>query len=690
MSRPLLLEIGVEELPASFVTEALAALPGLVEPALADARLSHGEIRAYGTPRRLSVYVDDLADRQADLSETVLGPPKRAAYEDDGTPKKAAIGFAKKLGLEVEQLTLETTDKGEYVAGRREEPGRAAAEVLPQLLAGVFPKIPFKKSMRWGEGVHSFGRPIHWIACLHGADIVPVAYADVTAGRESRGHRFLAPDTFELAQASDYLERLREARVLVDTDERIRVMRERLEAAATEAGGVMIEDEFLIGENGSMVEEPHVLCGTFDEVFLELPDEVTIEVMRGHQRYFAMRDAAGKLMDRYLVVVNTDGAPDVIVGGNDRVLRARLADGRFFVEEDRKVGLANMAPELDDVVFQKKLGSVGDRARRLEKLMAALCPDAERGVEAAKLCKADLVSLIIGEFPELQGSMGRWYAEGEGMDGKVALAIEEHYKPRGASDGPPTSEVGAWLALADRADLLAGCFGLGQIPSGSADPFGLRRASLGIIRIATAGLPITLDIGALLAAAYDGYVAQGALEAAKKDATLSSIDEFLRARLSAHYRQDHRGDVVAAVLAAWPGDSVPDVEARLEIVAEVAAQEWEAFREAYKRAYNIAAEAPEGDFDAALATEDAEKALMERWSSIRGDVERHTEARAYADALRLVGDLRDPIHTFFEEVFVMVEDEKVKNNRLRLLASIARTLGRIAHFHLLGGAKLGS
>ncbi len=688
MSRPLLMEIGVEELPASYVAAALAALPDLVRPALEAARLSHGEVRAYGTPRRLTVYVDDLADRQADLEETVLGPPKAAAFEADGTPKKAAIGFAKKLGVDVSALTVEATDKGEYVAGRREEAGRSAAEVLPELLGAVIPKIPFRKSMRWGEGEVAFGRPVHWICCLHGGEVVPVEFAGVRAGNLTRGHRFLAPAEVALDDAASYLDRLRALRVLADPAERERVMLERLDAAAKAAGGVMIPDAFLVGENGSMVEEPHVICGHFDQAFLALPDEVTIEVMRGHQRYFALRGADGRLLNRYLAVVNTDRSPDIITQGNDRVLRARLADGRFFVEEDKKVGLAHRVPALDDVVFQRKLGSVGDRARRLEGMMGKLSDD-PRGVEAARLCKADLVSLIVGEFPELQGAMGRWYLTQAGADAAVAQAVEEHYRPRGATDGLPGSALGAWLAVADRADLLAGCFGLGQVPSGSADPYGLRRAALGIIRVATAG-DIQVDVGGLIGLAYDGYVEQGTLTVEKRAETLAAIDEFVRGRLAAFYRDNHRGDVVAAVLAAWPGDSVPDVEARLAIVAEVAAQEWEAFREAYKRAYNIAAEAPEGDFDPTLATEDAERALIAAWSTIRSDVDAHASAGRYEDALRLVGDLRDPIHRFFEDVFVMVDDAEVRDNRLRLLASIARTLGRIAHFHLLGGTKLES
>ncbi|MGE0785760.1 MAG: glycine--tRNA ligase subunit beta [Sandaracinaceae bacterium] len=683
MSRTLLFEIGTEELPASYAAGAIDAMPGLLRDALEAHRLTFGEVEAHGTPRRLAVVAHGLADRQADVAELVMGPPKAAAFEEDGTPKGAAIGFAKKLGIDVGALTIEKTDKGEYVAGRREEKGQPAEVVLPTILAELVGKIPFRKSMRWGEGEHAFGRPIHWLVCLLDDRVIEVGAAGVTAGRTTRGHRFLAPESFELARAEDYVSRLREARVLADVEERTRVMSERLDAAAKDAGGVRVPNALLDAENLGMVEEPHVICGRFDEAFLSIPADVTIAVMAGHQRYYALRDARGSLLPRYLAVVNTDRAPDEIARGNDRVLRARLADARFFVETDKKTGLDAMADKLGAVVFQAKLGTVGERAERLAKLAATMVPG-DAGQRAARLCKADLVSLIVGEFPELQGSMGRWYAERAGEPAEVALAIEEHYQPRGAFTELPGSPLGIALALADRADLLVGCFGLGQTPSGSADPFGLRRAALGIVRIATETvLPFVLDLRALLENAYDAY--EGKLPADKKASTLDELVEFFRGRLRAHYGTKYPGDAIHAGLAAWPARDLADAEARVEIAAQVLADEWGQFREAFKRTYNIAKDAPEGDFDPGLATEDAERALAEAWRGMREDVDVNVAHGHYRVAMHLVGDLRDPIHTFFEKVFVMVDDPKVRENRLRLLASIARTLTAIAHFHLLGG-----
>lgn len=684
MSQPFVLEIGVEELPASFIESALSAMPGLAREGLAHARLEHGAIRALGAPRRLALLIEDLADRQSDLSESVSGPPEKAAYEADGTPKKAAIGFAKKLGVAVEDLTIEETERGRYVMGRREEAGQEAGAVLPGILERVFSRIPFPKSMRWGTGEIAFGRPVHWVMCLHGEELVEVTLAGVAAGRDTRGHRFLAPASVEIEVASEYVDALREARVLVDPEERTRVMLERMEAAASEAGGVIVDDPFLVGENAGMVEEPHVICGSFDEAFLELPDEVTIGVMRGHQRYFALRDSEGRLLPRYIAIVNTDRAPDVITMGNDRVLRARLADGRFFVEEDRSRGLDAMVPGLDAVVYHAKLGSVGERVLRFA---AVAGPMDESGVaaQAARLCKADLVSLIVGEFPELQGTMGRWYAEREELAPEICAAIEEHYLPRHAGDALPPTVASASLAVAERADALVGCFGVGLIPSGSNDPFALRRATLGMIRIALEG-PIDVDARGILGAAYDAYASQD--KALKpKEEVLGALLDFFRGRLESAYaaKKEHPQDAVQAALAAWPGGSIRDAAARIALCSEVGSKtEWATFREAFKRAYNIAKEAPDAeDYDVAKATEDAERALAEGWRAIEGRVVELTRAGNYREVLPLVTELRDPIHQFFAEVFVMDDDLDVRNNRLRLLGSIARTLTEIAHFHLL-------
>ena len=683
----LLLEIGVEELPASFVRNALAAMPELARKLFESERLSHGAIRALGTPRRLALLVEDLAERQTDLSEQVLGPPKAAAFDESGKPKKAAEGFAKKLGVPVEALALVATDKGEYVAAQRDEKGKPAAEVLAAGIARLITQIPFAKSMRWGTSELAFGRPIHWIVALHGERVVDVEIAGARAGRSTRGHRFLAPASFELARAEGYVEALRAAHVLVDPDERTARMNDALAAAATQAGGVLVEDAFLVGENASLVEEPHVIAGSFDAAYLSLPDSVIVEVMKGHQRYFALRDRQGKLLPRYLAVVNTALAPDVVVRGNDRVLRARLADARFFVDEDRKHTLASRLDTLAGVDFQAKLGSVRERVERMRGVALGLWGDGDAGAavrEAAYLCKNDLVTHIVGELPELQGAMGRYYALEQGVPAEVADAIRDHYAPRGAADAVPSSITSARLAVADRADVLVGCFGLGQVPSGSADPYGLRRAALGIVRIALEG-PLDVELDRLLHVAWQEYADQGK-PLAGKDEVVRALDEFFRGRLRVYLAERHPTDLALACIGAWQGGSIRDLAARVAALESFRAMpEYESLTVAFKRAYNIAKDAPPLDADPTLFAEPEERALAERFATVRPRIEQAVAERDYERALSIVArDLREPIDRFFEKVFVMVEDAAVRDNRLRLLGAIARTLTSIAHFHLLG------
>jgi glycyl-tRNA synthetase beta chain len=673
MSQPLLFEIGVEELPASFVASALAAMPELARTALDHARIAHGEIRAIGTPRRLTLIVEGVAAKQSDLSEKVMGPPKSAAFADDGTPKGGAIGFAKKLGVDVSALSIEETDKGPYVVARRERTGQPASDVLPALLVDLIKKLPFPKQMRWGDGELSFGRPIHWLLALHGADVIPVEHAGAKAGRSTRGHRFLAPETFELAHAKDYVGALREAHVLTEPEERKRTMLERLQAAAGD--DVIVDDPFLVGENASLVEDPYAIKGSFDPKFLSLPDEVIIAVMRGHQRYFALRDKAGKLRPHYLAVLNTNRAPELIARGNDRVLRARLADARFFVEEDRKQPLEARLAKLGSVVFQAKLGSIKERVDRLEKLAGP----------AARLCKADLVTLIVGEFPELQGMMGRWYALAEGQPPEIADAIADHYLPRGAGDRVPRAETSARLAIADRADLLVGCFGLGLVPSGSADPFALRRAAIAIVRIALEG-PLDVDLASTLRGAHAGYRAQEK-PLADEEKVLAALDEFFRGRLRAFYGERYPTDLVDACLAAWRGGSIRDLDARLVALHAFKGRPgYESLTVAFTRAYNIAKDAPSGDADPKIMSEAAERALAEHYLTFAPALRAAASSGEYERALTLIAELRAPIDKFFDDdVRVMVDDASVRDNRLRLLGSIAREVNTIAHFHLLQG-----
>ena len=689
MPSDLLLEIGTEELPASFIRAGLASMKRAAEALLAEARLG-GEgvsVQTLGTPRRLALRVRGLPDAQADRDEVVVGPPWAVAFEGDGRPKKAATGFARKNGVDVADLARTETEKGAYVSARIQEAGRPAVEVLPSALTAICERVSFPKSMRWGPGEVAFGRPIHWLVALYGSEVVPFTFAGVEAGRTTRGHRFLAPAPFDVDSSAGYEEALAGAHVIVDIEARRARMQEALVAAAEALGGELVEDAFLLDECVSLVEEPHVVPGRFEPEYLALPDEVVVSVMRDHQRYFAVRDAETKaLLPRYLNVVNTANDPDTIATGNDRVLRARLADARFFVDEDRKHTLASRVPRLDAVVFQAKLGSVGQKVARIGAITERLARrhgevDVDRATQAARLCKADLETLIVGEFPELQGLMGRWYALAEEVDPEVADAIRDHYLPKGADDAPASAVLGALVAIADRADSLVGCFGIGQIPSGSADPFALRRAALGIVRTALDG-PVDVDLGALLQAAH-GLYGEGVLKDAAS--VVGALDEFFRGRLRAFYKERFPVHVVEACLAAWRGGSLRELDARVRAVDAFRDRpEYESLAIAFKRANNITKDAPAGEPDAALYEDGPERDLAERFFAARDAIAEHTAQMQYEQALLLVAtELRAPIDLFFDEVLVMVDDDALRHNRLRLLRAIVDTVNGIAHFHLL-------
>ncbi|MGD8317095.1 MAG: glycine--tRNA ligase subunit beta [Myxococcales bacterium] len=689
MSSELLLEIGTEELPSSFVTEALQSMRTSALELISQARLATEELEVHpmGTPRRLALRIRGLALHQPDRDETVMGPPWAAAFDANGEPKNAARGFAKKHGVEVEALQKQTTDKGEYVTVRVHEPGKATAEVLSEIFPDLCGRISFPKSMRWGKGDVAFGRPVHWIVCLLGNEVVEFEFANVRAGRVSRGHRFLAPESFEIEDATRYEEMLAVSHVVVDVTRRKERMMEELRAGAAKLDGVLQPDPFLAAECVSLVEEPFVVPGQFDREFLELPDAVVISVMRNHQRYFAVRESTdGPLLPAYLNVVNTALEPETIAKGNDRVLRARLADARFFVEEDLKAPLASRLRKLESVVFQSKLGSMGQKVRRLEAnardLAAQSGVDDEACAEAARLCKADLETLIVYEFPELQGEMGRWYALHEGVDPAVADAVRDHYRPQGPDDQVPNQPVGAIVAVADRIDTLVGCFGIGLVPSGSADPFALRRAALGILRVALEG-PIDVDLRRLVQRAHDAYEGDAALAPIAQ--TRATLDEFFRGRIRAMLKDEHGADVVDACLGAWDGTSVRDLQARVDAIAELrAAPEFEALAIAFKRAFNITKDSERGSVNPELLEAGAETALAKRFAEVRDEIRAATEDRRYAEALKIVAkELRAPIDRFFDQVFVMVDDPEVRENRLRLLGEIADVVNGIAHFHQL-------
>jgi len=556
----LLLEIGVEELPSSFVDGAIDALPAIVAEELARARLSHGTVRALGTPRRLAVVVSNVATRQLDLDEEVIGPPEAAAFKDGG-PTRAAEAFAAKLGVPVTSLSVVEMEAGarqragRYVVGRRIQRGRPATELLGGVLGSVCAAIPFRKSMRWGDLDATFGRPVQWIVALIGPEVIPVVFAGVRSGRASRGHRFLAPAPFDVVSPETYVTVLRERHVLVDRDERIRTMMDRVESAARSFDATFDPEPMLVSENGSLVEEPHVIAGSFDPAMLELPPAVIRAVARGHQKYFCVQKSDDELLPHYLAVVNTANRPDLIAKGMNRVMRARLADARFFWGEDRKVPLAVRFDKLGGIVFHHRLGTVRDKVERITRIAEAIArtlgldPARREAIgRAARLCKCDLVTLMVGEFPELQGEMGRAYAAAEGEPAAVADAIRDHHKPVGAQGDVAPDDIAATIALADRFDTLAGCFAVGLAPTGAADPFALRRACIGALRTIIDRGYAALEFSNVVAVAYDAYAGM-ALDLSR-DETIARLDEFATERLRGLLASSTGGVVADAVLAA--------------------------------------------------------------------------------------------------------------------------------------------
>jgi glycyl-tRNA synthetase beta chain len=711
MAQDLLLEIGVEELPASFVTHAVAVLPDLVKAELKQLRLEFEDTWASGTPRRLAFIARGVSEVQSDLDEVVMGPSARVAFDAEGKPTKAAASFAAKLGCDVSELTRTTTPKGEYVAGHRRESGKPAFEVLTPMLERICAAIPFRKSMRWGEGETAFGRPARWLLALFGESALTIQFAGLTSGRTTEGHRFLDKAPRPLSVPADYVSELRNRRVIVDIAERKRLMQERLRECAQKLGGTLIDDDFLVEENCNLVEDPQVIAGSFEEGFLMLPERVILNVARGHQRYFGIRSADGRLMPNYLAVVGTAENPDNVRRGNDRVMRARLADAKFFYTTDLEKPLPTRRDQLDDIIFHKRFSkgqsSVGDKVRRLEMLAPKLgellgLPDSVIGTarDAAGLAKCDLVTLMVGEIPELQGEMGAVYAAAQGFDSGVATVIGEHYQPRSADDATAASDPGALLALADRFDTLVGCFAIGDVPTGSADPLGLRRATLGILRTLF-DKNWDLEISRAMSAAYDlhhvalRHVAESdakKIDKSKvqvpegKEKTLERLGAFFKDRLRGLLTQP--GDVIDACLDVAAGRPL-DTRRRAEALALMNLEVRAKVGEVFKRAANIAKEAGEASLRApsevCADVHPSELSLYDAWRSLQAQLAAAESRRDYPGSLEAIAEFAPRLDRFFTDVFVMVDELEVRNNRLNLMRDIHRGCSLIANFGLLAG-----
>jgi glycyl-tRNA synthetase beta chain len=681
-TKELFLEIGCEEIPAGFIPRATAEMKSIITKELALARLSFSEIITLATPRRLVLVVKDIPTIQPDAEITATGPSLKAAYDPSGKPTKAAEGFARGQGIDVADLQTITTDKGEYLFASKHVTGRPTHELLTELLPALVANIPFKKSMRWGEQEVRFARPIHWIVALFDGTVVPFSFGLIESGKISRGHRFMANTTFPVSDFATYLVECERHFVIPDPEKRKEIIRRETHRVAIAAGGHLLPDEELLEQVAYLVEYPSAVHGTFSPEFLKVPKEVLITSMRSHQRYFSIVDANGGLLPGFITINNTlTEDPSVVVKGNERVLRARLSDARFFFEEDKKVRLDDRVDSLKKVVYQQKLGTSFEKMERFRSLAEGLAAKLNPAVKtetsrAAWLCKADLVSAMVCEFPEVQGIMGREYALLEGESAEVANAIAEHYLPTQAGGELPVSDIGAFVSIADKMDTICGCFGVGLIPTGAADPYALRRATIGIIAI-------IIDRGYRLSVRRmidDSLILLSAHLSRPKEQVANDVLEFFRARFINLLGSSFATDAVEAAIAAGFDDLV-DVKARIAALAEFKTHpDFEALTVAFKRVGNIIKEGIDAPVDPSLFEDAAEGGLYEAIQAVKHSADGLISSGQWLDALTEIATLRGPVDSFFDKVMVMAEDQRVRTNRLALLTIIARLFGKIGDF----------
>ncbi len=688
-TRDFLVEIGTEELPPKSLFTLAESFAAGVAAGLAAAGIRHGEMRWYATPRRLAILIAGLADKQPDQEIRRQGPAVAQAFDPSGNPTKAAMGFAASCGVEFSQLDQVDGPKGKVLQFVGVRKGSSTVELLPQIIGKALDELPIARRMRWGSGDQMFVRPVHWVVMLFGTEVVPCSILGISSGRATHGHRFHAPQAFPLESPNDYASMLAsKGYVLADAKERKEKIRTEVQQLAKAIGGIAVIEDVLLDEVAALVEWPVPIAGRFDARYLELPQEVPIATMQDHQRYFPVRDATGRLMNAFITVANIESRnPDKVRDGNERVVRPRLADAAFFWDTDRKQRLDARRIALRAVTFQNKLGSLFDKSERVAhlavRIASSIGADEAQVRRAAELSKCDLLTSMVGEFPELQGVMGKYYAQHDGEAGAVCDAIEQHYWPRFAGDKLPESKVSVAVSTADKLDTLAGIFAIGQKPTGTRDPFGLRRASLGVLRILLER-SIDVDLFELI------EVAVG-LQPVRAQNTVNEIWEYVIERLRGSYLESADGistEMFDAVIAANPR-SVRDIDARLSALANFLKLPAAAsLAAANKRIANLLRKATAELSEAVnsnLLTEAAEQALFQHVIAVERAVNPMITRREYGAALTELAELRADVDAFFDAVMVMTEDTALRANRLGLLLRLRNLFLQIADLSRLPG-----
>lgn len=674
--RTLLLEIGTEEIPARFIPRALEEVKELFAKKLSEARLSHGSIQSHATPRRLAVIVDDVSDMQRDEVREVFGPPKSAAYDKEGNLTKAAIGFAKSQGVDPEGITVKDKEsKGGYIVVTVEEKGLRAQEVLPGILKDVVLSLNFPKSMRWGDGTIRYARPIHWVLALYNGRTVEFDIEGIKSGNQTRGHRFLSPKEFKVPSPDKYVLLLDGKNVVVDVEKRKELISSQAAELAAGVKGRAVYDEDLLSILACITEYPVAVLAGFEEKYLELPDELLTSVMVGHQKYVPVSDESGKLINHFIVVSNTTAKNSETVRiGAERVIRARFDDAVFYLKEDRQKKLFDRLEALKKVTFQDKLGSLYDKTMRVKevagKVAGLLAPDSrESAMRAAELSKADLISGVVHEFPELQGIMGMYYARMDGEGDAVAKAIREQYLPSFSGDMVPETEAGTVVSLAEKLDNLASFFSIGLKPTGSEDPYALRRQALGVIAILEKK---DVSLSALLDTVAD--------EELKSD-----LVEFFEQRLEPMLlSRGYQHDVVQAQISNSTKLSISELYRRIDCLTSFGTNDrFNEFLMAIKRVRNISTGDALPEVDESLFCEEEERVLDSVVDSVSGDLKMFAQQCLCEKATDTLLRLTEPINNFFDNVLVMDKDEAVRNNRLALLNEIWQMVSSLADFSKL-------